>query len=587
MCGIFGYIGTKKIAGNLIMEGLKTLEYRGYDSWGVALKENNGNLYIEKHIGKIVDAKLPQFESSIGIGHTRWATHGGVTDANAHPQLDCNKKVVVVHNGIVENFQELKNELLKKSHKFVSETDTEVIAHFVEDELKTQKDKLKLFINLKNQLHGLNAFIVFFPENEEFYCIKNGSPIVIGQSNDHEYYIASDVTALIPHTRNVYFLENNEIVLMNRDGITLYDAKNEIKNIKYLHVDYDEKKAQKGKFKHYMKKEISEQPQVLTDIVNNQHQIIIEATQYIKNAFGTYLIGCGTASYACLAGNYLFSKIANHHVNFAIGSEFAYLNNFLKKASLVIALSQSGETIDILSSVTKAKEKQIDLIALTNTVGSSLYRLADFPIPLNAGPEKAVASTKAYTAMITYLYLIASELAGKYQQGVKDLKLAISETKTLLNRESEILEIAKSVSHKRDIFILGRGLSYPAALEASLKIKEVSYVHAEGFPAGELKHGVIALIEKGTPVIIFNPKDETYEDTLSAAHEVKARGAHVIGVSSSPDDVYDTFINVRDCGNATIIPNVVIAQLLGYFLALVKNLDPDKPRNLAKSVTIY
>ena len=335
-----------------------------------------------------------------------------------------------------------------------------------------------------------------------------------------------------------------------------------------------------------MLKEISEQPKILRNIRETQNTEIRKAADEISSSYGTYLIGCGTASYACLAGTYLFSKIAHRHVNFAIGSEFSYLLDFLKENSLIFALSQSGETIDIISSVKKAQEKKAKLLSMTNSLGSSLYRMSDYNLLLHAGPEKAVASTKAYTAKISFLYLIAHQIAGTFGNGKIQLLKAVDEITQIIQNKSSIKSLAAKMKDHKSIFILGRGVSYAAALESALKIKEVSYIHAEGFAAGELKHGVIALIEKGTPVVIFNPEDETYEDTLSAAHEVSARGAHVIGVSSKKDKVYDTFIEVKNCGDATIIPNVVIAQLLGYFLALEKGLDPDKPRNLAKSVTV-
>ena len=585
MCGIFGYIGHNESAGSMILEGLKALEYRGYDSWGVAIKKNDGSLFIEKHIGKIGSASLPSFPAHVGIGHTRWATHGGVTNENAHPHTDCTKKFAIVHNGIVENFEDLKSDLKKKGHTFKSETDSEVIAHLIEELNKSESDRVKVMQKLRSQITGLNAVIAFFPDDESFYIIKNGSPIVIGQGDD-EFYIASDASAIIPHTKKVYFLEDNEMVELSKKGVSLFDTKGVHQNITYTTLTYAAESTEKGSFDHFMLKEISEQPKILRNIGETQKTEIKKAADEISSSYGTYLIGCGTASYACLAGTYLFSKIAHRHVNFAIGSEFSYLLDFLKENSLIFALSQSGETIDIISSVKKAQEKKAKLLSMTNSLGSSLYRMSDYNLLLHAGPEKAVASTKAYTAKISFLYLIAHQIAGTFGNGKIQLLKAVDEITQIIQNKSSIKSLAAKMKDHKSIFILGRGVSYAAALESALKIKEVSYIHAEGFAAGELKHGVIALIEKGTPVVIFNPEDETYEDTLSAAHEVSARGAHVIGVSSKKDKVYDTFIEVKNCGDATIIPNVVIAQLLGYFLALEKGLDPDKPRNLAKSVTV-
>src|SRR3989339_1702418 len=574
MCGIFGYLGNNQHAGALILDGLKALEYRGYDSWGVAIKKADGTVFIEKHTGKIGNASLPVFQSHIGIGHTRWATHGGVTNKNAHPHVDCSKKIAIVHNGIVENFKPLKSHLIQKKHIFTSETDSEVIAHLIEEIHTTEPDLVKVMQRLRSRIHGMNAIIAFFPEYESFYIIKNGSPIVVGVGNK-EFFIASDTSAIIPHTKRIYFLEDEEMLELTKSGIRLYNNTGMKKKISYSTITYSAESAQKGSYDHFMLKEISEQPQILKNIINTKKREIIQAAQIIKKAYGTYLIGCGTASYACLAGTYLFSKIAHRHINFAISSEFLYLVDFLKDSSLVFALSQSGETIDTISSVKKAKEKNAKLLSLTNSRGSTLYRMSDYNLLLHAGPEKAVASTKAYTAKIAFLYLIAHKIAKTYSLGEKNLTKAIDEVTEIIFHKSKIQSLSSKIKDHQSIFILGRGVSYAAALESALKIKEVSYIHAEGFAAGELKHGVIALIEKDTPVILFNPEDETYDDTLSAAHEVKARGAHVIGVSSRNDDVYDTYIEVKNCGDATIIPNVVIAQLLGYYLSLSKGHDPD------------
>jgi len=585
MCGIFGYIGDKNNAGELILKGLISLEYRGYDSWGIAVKKNSNELYLEKHTGKIGDASLPELSTTMGIGHTRWATHGGVQKENAHPHVSCDKEIVIVHNGIVENFSELKDNLNKSGHIFKSETDSEVLAHQLEELLKTEPDLQTAIYKLQAMIRGMNAVIAFFPKKETFYIFKNGSPIVIGKGKN-EYFIASDASAIIPYTKEVYFVEDGETICMKKDEVNLYDSHGKTKKITYMKLSYNAEAVTRGDFDHFMLKEIYEQPTVITNIASSQKGAIKGVAKRIRKAYGTYLVGCGTASYACLAGTYLFSKIAKRHINFSIGSEFSYLLDFLKDTSLVIALSQSGETIDIIDSVQKAKKKQAELVALTNVLGSTLYRMADYRMLLSAGPEKAVASTKAYTAKIAFLYLIAHELDGSLPHGVLNIKKAVNEIEGLLKRKNRIKKLTGQIKNHDHIFILGRGVSYAAALESALKIKEVSYVHAEGFAAGELKHGVIALIEKGTPVILFNPEDETYEDTLSAAHEVKARGAFVIGVSSKKSDVYDEFIEVKNCEDATIIPNVVIAQLMGYYLALAKGFDPDKPRNLAKSVTV-
>ncbi len=585
MCGIFAYQGNKSNTAQLILEGLRSLEYRGYDSWGVAAKQSDGAVYIKKKVGKIGDAQVPIISSLTGIGHTRWATHGGVTETNAHPHTDCTVKIIVVHNGIIENFQELKSNLLKKGHTFKSETDTEVLAHMVEDEYKPKKKLIDIVDSVYKKLKGMNAFIVFYAPTEEIVAVKDGSPIVFTQT-ENEVVLASDLTALIPYSNNVYFMEDGEMLSIHKKKATLFTTGGNKKRIRYTKLSVTTKDLGLGTHKHFMMKEIYEQPAVLENMINSQKEIIKEMAAAIANAYGTYLVGCGTAYYACLAGTYLFSKIAKRHINASIGSEFTYLEDFLKKTSLVIALSQSGETIDIISSIKKAKMKKAKIMAITNVLGSSLYRLADYKALLQAGPEKCVLATKSFTAKIAMLYLLAHQLDNSYDFGTSQIKKVIQEITTLLKNKNKIKLIAQGLLNKEHIFILGRGVSYATAVESALKIKEVSYIHAEGFAAGELKHGVIALIEPGTPVIIFNPEDETYDDTLSAAYEVKARGAYIIGISNKKNDIYDEFIHVNNCKDATIIPNVIVAQLIGYYLAIAKGYDPDKPRNLAKSVVV-
>jgi len=586
MCGIFAYLGPKTNVSQLVLDGLKSLEYRGYDSWGVAIKKTDRSLFMEKHAGKIGLAILPKIISNIGFGHTRWATHGGVTDQNSHPHTDCHNKVVIVHNGIVENFLLLKNQLLKSGHKFKSETDSEVIAHLIEEESKTMFNRQVIVLKVFKRLKGLNAIIVFFPEFEEFYAIKNSSPLVFGiNKKQKQFFISSDYTGIIPHTNQLYFLEDNEMLFVNSNGFQLFNLNGSKKELHFTKTKYKKKDLTTNKYPYFTIKEINEQPKVLTNIINHQQKTIENTAEIIKKSYGSYLIGCGSAYFAALAGSYLFSKIAKRHINNSISSEFNYCLDFIKKGSLVIALSQSGETIDIVSSVKNAKAKDATIMSLTNVLGSTLYRLSDYKILLNAGPEISVLATKSFTAKIAYLYLLAYAVNGGIKHGLTQIEKAIKEIKQLV-KNKQIQKIANQLKNTPHIYILGRGFSYPSALESAMKIKEDSYVHAEAFAAGELKHGVIALIEKNTPLIVYNPVDETYEDTLSSAYEVKARGAHIIGISSRPNPVYDQFIKVADCQEATIIPNVVVAQLLGYYLALAKGYDPDKPRNLAKSVTV-
>lgn len=591
MCGIFGYIGKRSDAPKIVFEGLKRLEYRGYDSWGVATrswKQETGNkIFVEKHVGKIGDSnlrsKILNLRSSLALGHTRWATHGGVTESNAHPHLDCSGSIAIVHNGIVENYLGLKKGLRKK-HKFISETDTEVIAHMIEEDVK--ENSLHVAVQkVFNKLSGLNAIVVM--ANGQLVAAKNGSPLVVGTGHDG-YFIASDAAALLPHTKRVIFLGDNQIVNMGGNGIAVFDLHSGRKVKPAIEVlAWKAQEAALGNFPHFMLKEIYEQPRVIRNIAENYIDEITSLCNLIRKARGIFLIGAGTAFHACLAGTYLFSKIAREHVNTVVASEFNYLEDFLNKKSLIIALSQSGETIDVVEPLKRAKEKGAKIAALVNNVGSTIWQMADFRMELGVGPEIAVASTKAYIAKLAILLLTVYGLAGKLTEGRKLLSATANEVERILfEARDEFKKIAKVLAKHDHIFTIGRGLSYQTALEAALKIKEVSYVHAEGLAAGELKHGPIALIAKGTPCIVFAPKDETYSPMISNATEIKARGGLIIGVSPVNHVVFDYWIKVKDLGPASIIPNVVPSQLFGYYLALEKGLDPDKPRNLAKSVTV-
>ena len=591
MCGIFGYIGKSTDAAQIVFDGLKRLEYRGYDSWGVAasgkLKVESGKLRVEKHVGKIgtstLNSQLSTLNSNIALGHTRWATHGGVTEANSHPHLDCKGEIALIHNGIVENYLELKKPLLK-THKFTSETDTEVIVHMIEDALKKMPIE-KAVREVFSKLKGLSAIVVLY--GDKFVACKNGSPLVLG-FGDKEYFLASDAAAIIPHTNEVYFMKDNQQAVVDGNSLKIFDLKTagevEFKKEK---LNWKREDASLGKFEHFMLKEIHEQPNVIRNIADNSGEDIEKLCRIIKRSHGIFFIGAGTAFNACLAGSYLFSKIARAHVNTLAASEFNYLEDFLTRDSLIIALSQSGETIDVVEPLKKAKEKKSKIVGIVNNAGSTIWQMSDYKILLGAGPEMAVASTKAYVAKIAILILLVYGLVGKTNEGKKLLYGAADEVERLLYEEmGNIKKIAKVLSDSEHIFTIGRGLSYQSALEAALKIKEVSYIHTEGLAGGELKHGPIALISKGTPVVVFAPNDETYEAIISNAMEIKARGGLIIGIGPKKAEVFDYWVKVGDLGTASIIPNVIPAQLFGYYMAVGKKLDPDKPRNLAKSVTV-
>jgi len=579
MCGIFGYVGGRSDSAKLVFDGLKSLEYRGYDSWGVAVISNE-KIYVKKKAGKIGGNNVKELPTGqIAIGHTRWATHGGVTDINSHPHLDCKGKIAVIHNGIFENYEEIKKKLVAKGHKFISETDTEVVAHLLE------KSNLR---SVFNKMEGLNAVIVIDSKKEQIIAARNGSPLVIGFGKG-ENFLASDASALLPYTKEVYFLEDDEMAVLEKDRVIITNVKTGKKSkFKKQRLNWEIAEGEKGKYPNFMLKEIFEQPKILSEIALTGTVLVKRIARTIEKSRGTYLVGCGSASYAAIAGTYLFSKIAKRHMNFAIGSEFGYHLDFLNKESLVIPISQSGETIDILESVKKAKDRGAKIISLCNVLGSSLYRLSDEKILIGAGPEKAVASTKALTGMLAHLILLSYSLNGGVKEGQKILIKSVESIKKILSPKNvnKVRNLAEKLKDNKHIYVIGRGLSYPTALETAMKIKEISYIHAEGLAAGELKHGPLALVEKGTPCVAFLPDDETYGANLAGAMEMKARGGYIIGISYKPHEVFDYYIKVEDAKEATIIPNIIVGQLLAYFLTVAKDLDPDMPRNLAKSVTV-
>jgi len=585
MCGIFGYIGSKDNAATLVLEGLKLLEYRGYDSWGVAVKVQN-EIQVDKNVGKIGDAKVDLPLSTVGIGHTRWATHGGVTQENAHPHLDCKKELAIIHNGIIENYLEIKEELLAQDHTFLSDTDTEVVAHLIEEYLK--KEEFAVAFRLAfNQLSGLNALVAIYAPSKEIIAAKTGSPLVVGVSDDG-LYLASDAAGIIKHTRSLLFIKDGEMVRLTKklQLFSLSDGKELSPQLET--VDWKIEETQMGDYPHFMLKEMYDQANIVRNIATTYEDQLQEVQKGIAQAFGTYIIGSGTAYHAALAGTYLFSKIAKKHVNTAPASEFNYLVDFLTEKSLILALSQSGETIDVIEPLNKAREKGSTIAAIVNSLGSTIYRMADKKVLLGAGPEKAVASTKAYTAKLSTLILLSYMLVDDFLSAQKMLLDVANEIDHQLEKKSlkNLDLIAEALLDAEHIYTVGRGMSFPTALEAALKIKEVTYIHTEGLAGGELKHGPIALITKGTPCVVFAPNDETYNAMISNAMEIKARGGRIIGVAERNENVFDYFIQVKDCADAAMISQIIPMQYLAYRIAVLKKYDPDKPRNLAKSVTV-
>jgi glutamine---fructose-6-phosphate transaminase (isomerizing) len=588
MCGIFGYVGVETELGQTVLDALKLLEYRGYDSWGVGVAVG-GVIDIQKRPGKIATATVDFPPTDIGFGHTRWATHGGVTQENAHPHLGESGRLAVIHNGIVENFRDLKDDLIASGREFKSDTDTEVIAHLLEEELAGgEEDTLRAFQRVFQKLDGLSAVIALDLGSRSLIAAKNVSPLVVGRG-PNGVTIASDSLALRGHADEILYLEDTQLVHLTKHGIDVYDRET-LRAIdpEWVPLVLDDHDISLGSYPHFMAKEMHEQPAVLKRLAIEGEADIRAFAQAIDDSYGTFLVGCGTASYAALTGSYLFSRIASHHVNFTVGSEFKYHEHFLTPRSLVVALSQSGETADVIESMLAARKRGAKLGALVNVPRSTLDRMVDVRVPLRAGPEQCVLSTKAYTAKVAALVLAAHALAGTYDRGRDLVVQAADGMKEMLTEPwiNRVRDVARAVFKHDHLFVIGRGLAYPTALEAALKIKEVSYIHAEGFAGGELKHGVIALIAPGTPCVVYAPNDETRTDILSGAMELKSRGGYIIGIGPANDRVFDVHIPVPDVGDASPLVNALPAQMLGYHAALLRGNDPDKPRNLAKSVTV-
>jgi glucosamine--fructose-6-phosphate aminotransferase (isomerizing) len=595
MCGIFAYSGHRKNAAEIVISGLKKLEYRGYDSWGIAYKvtDKNGKegdkLEVLRSVGKIGDFDLgtssfPQ--STLAIGHSRWATHGGVTLENAHPHSDEKQEISVVHNGIIENYRELKTELIEKGHTFKSQTDTEVIVHLIEDYAKSD-DFVLAVKNALKRLQGRYAILAIKVGEQKIVAARRGSPLIVGIGKS-EYFIASDIPAFLEYTRNIMYLDDDEMVVVN-DAAHFYNTETDEEIYKRIvEIDWTPESAEKGDFKHFMIKEIMEQKDTIYRAIHQNDEEILRLVEEIKNAYGTYLVGCGTAGKVCMAASYLFSKIAKRHVNVVFGSEFPSYSDFLKEKSLVIAISQSGETADTLEALEVAKKKKAKVLSIVNVEGSTMDRMSDYSIRIKAGPEKAVASTKATTSQLAILTLLAYACVDQLQEGKRLLIETAGKINDMLNPryEEHIFQLAEKIKDVESMYVIGKAVNYPMALEAAIKLQEVSYIHAEGFAGGELKHGPIALISQGTPVIVFVANDDTRADILGNAQEIKARGGYIIGIAPQQEEVFDYWIRVPDVGATSPIVNIIPVQLLAYHLALLRQNNPDMPRNLAKSVTV-
>ena len=588
MCGIIGYIGEKKAA-PLLFEGLKNLEYRGYDSAGIAVLHSD-SLIVEKSVGKIAEvfseSGIKKLEGNIGIAHSRWATHGGVTKENAHPHLSNDGSIAVVHNGIIENYQELRKFLSENGFKFKSETDTEVIPNLIQYFMKEGNsfiDSVKLAVK---KIEGSYALAILKKGLNKLVALRKESPLVVGVAEDG-YFVASDVPSFINHTKKVVYLYEGDMVVLDKK-MEFYNIKEDKPVSRKIDtIEWDVEQAKKGNFEHFMLKEISEQTEAIKLAISQDEQLINEIAKAIMKAKGVYFVACGSSYNACLSASYKFAKLANKHVNVALASEFPNYKDFIIPDSLVIAVSQSGETADVLEAVKAAKEKGAKIISIVNVIGSSLTRYSDETILQNAGPEICVLATKSYTSQLAVLTLLAYTLAGRYEEGKNKLKELINTIYylTSANTREHIKILAEKLKAVNHLYLIGRDLQYPTALEAALKIKEVSYIHAEGFAGGELKHGTIALIEKGTPCIVFTSM-ENEKKILSNAIELKARGAYIIGVGPRNNEVFDFFIKVRESEEANSICQIIPIQILAYQLAILRGCDPDRPRNLAKVITV-
>lgn len=605
MCGIVGYIGQGN-AKQAILKGLASLEYRGYDSAGIALMDGK-NIFVEKKQGKLENLEKAleslDLNSNLGIGHTRWATHGAPSDKNSHPHLSMDKTFAVVHNGIIENYISLRKILEEKGYIFKSETDTEVVAHLLQENY-IENDPKKTLLNVLNKLEGSYALgIVSSHFPEKLICARKNSPLVIGKGIN-ENLIASDVPAILNYTRNVYYLDNDEIGILSKNNIEFYN-KNGIEISKESHlIQWSLEQASKNGFDHFMLKEIYEQPNALKATYSRivkDNKIDFDSIftrEDIEKYNKIYIVACGTAYHAGLIGKVYFNNISKIEVLSEIASEFRYTNPFVDENTLVIFVSQSGETLDTLEALKEAKNKGATTLAITNVVGSTISREAHKVIYTMAGPEIAVASTKAYTTQVLILYLLSLYIGvnkknidiKQYEEFLKEFESIPTKIEEELKNSNIIKEISERLKDKYNGFFIGRGLDYQIALEGCLKMKEITYIHTEAFPSGELKHGSIALIEEGTPVIVLATQKNLIEKTISNIKELKARGAYVITLGNDNNflkEVSDEFIEIKNTTNyLSVYTAIVPLQLLAYYTSVAKNIDVDKPRNLAKSVTV-
>lgn len=585
MCSIIGYYGDSSAA-PILVKGLKRMEYRGYDSVGVATKFDN-KIEVKKGIGKVSEVnktfQLDKLPGKIGIGHTRWATHGKVTDSNAHPHPSNSGKIAIVHNGIIENFQELKKKLEEDGYTFKSETDSEVIANLIQQNFEQTSDVKETIGKTVSKLKGHFAFVAMF-ENGVLAAARYHEPMIIGVGKK-EYFLSSDVLGFIEQTDDAIYIDNGNFVLLDSSGIQIYDFEGSPVKHQITKVSKEFADAYKGDYAHFTLKEISEQPDTILNAGKNTTEAIEQATDFIRHAKTLYITGSGTSYNAALVAKYMMSKYAKIKLETIISSELITLPDSIEPNSILIAISQSGESADVLEAVNIAKKSNAKILSIVNMLTSSLVQESSLVMGMNCGPEIGVAATKSFTSQLAILYQITESLCDGCI-GV-DFKKISQDISKILSDHSSIQKIAKKLKDVSDIYILGRGIHYPIASEAALKLKELTYIHAEGIPGGELKHGPLALMDSNVYVIIINPNDSTYNDTITSAREIKARGAKIIGISDKNSDVYDFWIEIPSVEEPIFpIIEIIPIQLLAYYSAIEKDTDPDYPRNLAKSVTV-
>ncbi len=611
MCGIVAYMGSKQ-AYPILIKGLYRLEYRGYDSAGIAILDGDIKLYKTK--GKVAElesfVKDKDVDGTVGIAHTRWATHGEPNDANAHPHFSNSKKLAIIHNGIIENYATLREELLKRGYVFRSNTDTEVLVHLIEDIRVNEKVNLIKAVQLAlNQVIGAYAIVIVSQEDPDLLiAARKGSPLVIG-IGENETFVASDATPIVEYTKNVVYLNDEEIAIIRRNEKLKIKTIKDINKTPYIHkLEVNLSAIEKGGFDHFMLKEIYEQPRSIGDCMrgrlNTKKGIvslggILDYVERIKNAERIVIIACGTSWHAGLVGEYLFEELARIPVEVEYASEFRYRNPVIHENDVVIAISQSGETADTLAAIELAKSKGATIIGICNVVGSSIPRATHAGTYTHAGPEIGVASTKAFTAQVTILTLMALMIADKkgsisksrYHQIINELEMIPSKVEKTLKVNDEIIRIAKLFKDSRNFLYLGRGLNFPVALEGALKLKEISYIHAEGYPAAEMKHGPIALIDEEMPVVVIATNQGVYEKIISNIEEVKARKGKIIAIVTEGDksvrNIADFVIEIPDTDELLVpLLATIPLQLLSYHIAVLRGCNIDQPRNLAKSVTV-